>query len=185
MLLQVILFLVLIVGPILLATLKGDALLSYFEERRLGKQQSRRQRSTRALPVRETIMATLLNVEARRDNIEDQIGEALALFRQVTANGRALSAHKAAAGILDDLEKVVLARESLFDEYLDTACLQSDTIETVTMEVDLLRDAAELNVNRSTDPSDAERNLLVTLQVAEQKRLQIDQRLHRLGQSEV
>ncbi|MFT5366924.1 MAG: hypothetical protein ACI8V2_001874 [Candidatus Latescibacterota bacterium] len=183
MLLQVFLFFILIVGPILLAWLKGDALLNYFELRRQLKHQRRRQRSTRALPVRETIMGTLLQVETRRDDIEDRIGEALARFRQVTANGRALTAYKAAAGILDDLEKVVLARESLFDDYLDTACLQSDTIETITQEVVLLREAAELDRNVSAQPTGAALHLLETLQQAEQKRVQIDQRLHRLGRA--
>jgi hypothetical protein len=149
MLLQVFLFFILIVGPILLAWLKGDALLNYFELRRQLKHQRRRQRSTRALPVRETIMGTLLQVETRRD----------------------------------DLEKVVLARESLFDDYLDTACLQSDTIETITQEVVLLREAAELDRNVSAQPTGAALHLLETLQQAEQKRVQIDQRLHRLGRA--
>lgn len=181
MLLQVILFLVLILGPILLAWFKGEVLLNFFEGRRQTQQQRRRQRSTRALPVRETIMDTLLQVETQRDHIEDRIGESLALFRQVTENGRALTAHKAAAAILDDLENVVLSRESLFHNYLDTACVQSDTIETLTQEIALLREAALLDRNVSEQPTGPVLHLMETLRQAEQKRAQIDQRLHRLG----
>ena len=181
MLLQVFLFAVLIVGPVLLAWFKGEALLNYFEVRKQAQQQRRRQRTTRALPVRETVMDTLLQVETKRDQIEDNIGEALAHFRQVTENGRALTAHKAAAVILDDLENVVLSRESLFENYLDTACVQSDTIETLTQEIKLLREVASLDRNASEQPTGAAVHLLETLRQAEQKRAQIDQRLHRLG----
>lgn len=183
MLFQVILFIFLIIGPICLAWFKGDALLNYLDTRKQNKMQRRRQRSTRALPVRETIMDTLLQVETRRDQIEGKIGESLALFRQVTENGRALTAHKAAAAVLDDLENVVLARESLFETYLDTACLQSETIETLTEEVSLLREAAELDRHNLDQPSGAALDLLASLQDAENKRVQIDQRLHRLGRA--
>jgi len=181
--LQIILFLVLIVGPILLAWFKGDALLNYLDGRRQSKQQLKRQRSTRALPVREAVMETLLQVETRRNHIEGRIGEALAHFRQATENGRALTANKAAAAILDDLEKVVLSRESMFHDYLDTACLQSDTIEAMTREVTLLREATEIDRNAATLPTGAALHLLETLKQAEQKRVQIDQRLNRLGQA--
>lgn len=180
---QIILFVFLIVGPILLAWFKGDTLLNYLDARRQSKQQQRRQRSTRALPVRETIMDRLLEVETTRNHIEGRIGEALAHFRQVTENGRALTANKAAASILDDLEKVVLSRESMFHDYLDTACLQSDTIEVMTQEVTLLREAAELDLHAVVPPTGAAMHLLETLKQAEQKRVQIDQRLNRLGKA--
>ena len=181
--LQIILFVVLIVGPILLAWFKGDTLLNYLEGRRQAKKQRRRQRSTRALPVRETIMDKLLQVETKRNHIESRIGEALAHFRQVTENGRALTANKAAAVILDDLEKVVLSRESMCHDYLDTACLQSDTIEVMTKEVSLLREVAELERQVMTPRTGAAMHLLETLKHAEQKRVQVDQRLKRLGQA--
>lgn len=183
MLLQMALFFVLIVGPVWLAWSKGEVLLNYIDIRRQVKQQRRRQRSTRALPVRETVIDTLLQVEMRRDDIEDRMGEALALFREVTANGRALTAHKAAAAILDDLENVVLSRESLFDEYLDTACLQSDTIENTIQEIALLREATTIDDDVSEQPTGAAKYLIETLRQAEQKRVQIDQRLHQLGQA--
>jgi hypothetical protein len=180
---QIILFVVLIIGPILLAWFKGDTLLNYFDERRQSKRQLRRQRSTRALPVRETIMDTLLQIETRRNHIEGRIGEALAHFRQATENGRALTATKAAAAILDDLENVVLSRESMFHDYLDTACLQSDTIEVMAQEVTLLREAADLDLQAATPPTGAAMHLLETLRLAEQKRVQIDRRLNRIGQA--
>ena len=182
MLLQISLFFVLIVGPIWLAWSKGDVLLNHIDTRRQFKQQRRRQRSTRALPVRETVLDTLLQVETRRDDIEDRMGDALALFREVTANGRALTAHKAAAAILDDLENVVLSRESLFDTYLDTACLQSDTIQSTIQEIALLREATTLDDHVLEQPTGAAQHLIETLRQAEQKRAQIDQRLQRLGQ---
>lgn len=179
MFLHLILFAILIVGPVLLAWYKGDALLNFFERRRQTKQQRRRQRTTRALPVRETVLNTLLQVETRRDQIEGQIAEALSLYRQVTENGRALTAHKAATAVLDDLENVVLSRESLFHDYLDTACLQSETIESMEKEVALLREAVEMNQDMAAQSASA--HLLASVQQAQQKRVQIDQRLHQLG----
>jgi hypothetical protein len=181
--LQIILFVVLIVGPIFLAWFKGDTLLNHLDARRRAQQQQKRQRSTRALPVRETVMDTLLQVETRRNDIEGRIGVALSHFRQVTENGRALTANKAAAVILDELERVVLSRESMFNEYLDTACLQSDTIEVMTQEVALLREATAVDHSATPAPTGAAMHLLETLRQAEQKRVKIDQRLNRLGRA--
>ncbi|MDA0712159.1 MAG: hypothetical protein O3B73_18320 [bacterium] len=178
---QLALFVTMIVGPVLLAWFKGDVLLNYLERNRKLSLQRRRARITRALPVREEVMAILLDVERKREDIEDRTARALGQFRQVTGDGRALTAHATAAVILDELEAVVLSRESLFHDYLDTACLQSDTLEAVSEEIALLRKVAEPDMERPTPTPGAAGQIMETMRLVEKKRAEIDRRLDRLG----
>lgn len=183
-LLPFVLFVLLIVGPVVLAWFKGDAILSYFARRRQQHHRRRRQRTTRALPIREVALDALLSAEARREAIEDRIGDALGAFRQVTQNGRALTTQQSAVMALDDLEQAVLARESAFGDYIDIAWLQSETLESMNRQVELLREVA-LDNRTDTAQTQASAHLLQVLKEATGRRAQIDQALNRIGPARI
>lgn len=174
-------FVLLVIGPVALAWLKGEQLLDYLSRRQRQRQMKKRQRTTRTLPVREMAMKSLLAAEHRRNQIDDRIGEALSQYRQTLVNGRTLSAAPQTISALDEIEQVVLARESQFGEVLDLAGLQSDVIEVQIGEVDLLRQAFEDIGPPNLDvPTQAKAHLLANLDRAVQKRKQIDHQLNRV-----
>jgi len=183
MIYYVILFAILFIGPILLAWFGGDQILDALATRQKHRLKRKRIRATRALPVREAVTEALLNAELRRDQIDERIGDALAAFRQVTEDGRELAVHQAATAALDDVEQVVLSRESQFGAYLDLACLQSETLDVMLHEIKLLRDMAEFD-RGSEGRSPAVAHLMANIEQATQKRVEIDQKLHRFGSSQ-
>ena len=142
----------------------------------------KRQRATRALPVRETVINNLLLSDDRRNKIDEKISAALNLFHQTTENGRAFVAHHMALGELDAIEQLVLSRESRFGDFLDIAQLQSETIEVLTQKIDLLRETAQLNT--AVPPvirTQAAAKLMANLNRAVQKRRQIDRKMTNIG----
>lgn len=175
-------FLFFLIGPVVLAWFKGDQLIAHFSRRQRQRKMHKRQKATRALPVREDVMSSLLHAENRRNQIDDHIGEALNLFHQTTEHGRTLIAHHKAVSELDAIEQLVLLRESRFSDFLEIAQLQSETIETLTQEVDLLRSATPITTEQTTEPhTQASAQLLANLNRAVQKRQQIDQKLTKIG----
>ena len=177
------LLLALVVGPILLAWFKGDQILDRLATTRQHQKQRRRRRTTNALPVREDVIKTLLGVESRRDHIDDAIGGALAAFREISATFHIVTAQHATASAIDEMEQILLSRESQFNTYLDIACLQSETIDLFTREIDLLKQLAKIPAEIPVSPSaptPGER-LLQNLEQAQKKRAQIDSKLNGLG----
>ena len=180
MILYVILFAILFIGPILLAWFRGDQILDALAARQRHRLKHKRIRATRALPIREAVTTALLDAESRRDQIDERIGDALAAFRQVTEDGRELAVHQAATAALDDVEQVVLSRESQFAAYLDLACLQSETLDVMLQEIELLRDMAEFD-RGSEGQSPAVAHLMASIEQATLKRVEIDQKLNHFG----
>lgn len=181
-----ILFVLFIVGPIFLAWLKGDDILDALASRRHLRRQRRRQRSTRALPVRQEVLATLLEVDRQRDRIDARIGESLSAFRQLLKHRQStLLAPQDATSVIDEMEQILLTRESYFSTYIDIAWLQSETLEQMTQEVKLLRELAELPVDRpvvnASFSTPAAERLLQNLDMAARKRSEVDRKLDRIG----
>ena len=180
-----ILFVFLIVGPVLLAWLKGDQILDRLAIGRRQQQQRKRRRTTRALPLRVDMVQSLLNAEAQRNQIDNRMGEALVTFRQISENGALGPAQDTTSATLDDMEKILLARESEFNTYIDIAWLQSETIELLAQEVTFLRQMAELPDDQPppapAPASSATEHLLQNLDAAVQRRAQIDRRLNLIG----
>ena len=183
MILYIILFIILFVGPILLAWFRGDQILDALAARQRRRLTRKRIRATRALPVREAVTKALLDAESRRDEIDGRIGDALAAFRQVTEDGRELAVHQTATAALDDVEQVVLSRESQFAAYLDLAFLQSETLDVMLHEIELLCDMAEFD-RGSEGRSPAVAHLMVSIVQATQKRVEIDRKLYRFGSAQ-
>jgi len=183
MVLYILLFLLLFLGPILIAWFKGDQIIDLLARRQRLRKKNKRLKATRALPVREEVVQILLKAEAQRDQIEDRVGKVLANFRQVTQDGRELMVHQAATAALDDVEQVVLARESQFASYLDIACLQSETLDVMIEEIELLRDMAEIG-QKLQERSPAAERLVTSIEEAVQKRRRIDQKLNYFGSSQ-
>jgi hypothetical protein len=176
------LFLFLIIGPVALAWFKGDQLIEYFSRGQRKRKMHKRQRATKALPVRETVINSLLFSEDQCNKIDEKISEALNLFHQTTENGRAFIAHHMALGELDAIEQLVLSRESRFGDFLDIAQLQSETIEILTRKVDMLRETARLDtVTPPVIRTQAAAKLMANLNRAVQKRRQIDRKLTNIG----
>ena len=136
------LFIALIVGPVVLAWSYGEKLLDHFTTRRRDQVRKRRRRSTQALPIREEAIDSLLGAERKREAIEDRIGEALSAFRQT--DPVEVGNSDLAETALEEIEQAVLHRESRFSAYLDCAWMQSETIELLTREAELLRTLADL-----------------------------------------
>jgi len=184
--LYAILFVLFIIGPILLAWLKGDTILDFLVARRHRRRQQRRQRSTRALPVRQEVLATLLDADRKRDQIDVRIGESLSAFGQLLKRQQsAFLTPQDAASVIDEMEQILLMRESYFSAYIDIAWLQSETLEQMTQEMKLLRELAELPVNRPTVNASfsnpAAERLLQNLDLAARKRSEVDRKLNRIG----
>lgn len=180
MMLYILLFFVVLCWPILIAWFKGDQIIDALVEKQRQRQKYKRTKATRALPVREDAVNALLKAEAQRDQIDDRVGEALANFRQVMENGRDLIVYQAATVALDDVEQVVLSRESQFANYLDIACLQSETLDIMMEEIEMLRDMAEMEDETPVSSPAAER-LMGSIKEARQKRNVVDRKLNRLG----
>ena len=181
-----ILFVLLIVAPILLAWLKGDRILDRIAARRQQRRQRRRQRSIRALPIQEDTLQALIGAEERRDRTDSRIGEALAAFERLSEGWRASAAPlRSSTATIDEIEKVLLFRESRFSTYIDIAWFQSETIELMIQEVELLRELAGMSPDWPGDetaslPPAAER-LIQNLNRASRKRAELDRRIDRVG----
>ena len=180
-------FICLIAGPILLAWLKGDQILDRLTAHRQQVRQRRRQRSTHALPVREKVLQKLLGAEAQRDRIDDRIGEALAAFRQLSEGWRITGSSQNSITV-DEFEQILLTRESFFNTYIDIAWLQSESIELLVREVDLLRELADLppdwpKAEATSSRTPAAQRLLQNLDSATKKRVAVDRKLNRIGPS--
>ena len=180
-----ILLLALVVGPVLLAWLKGDQILDRLATTRDYQKQRQRRRTTTALPIQANITQTLLGVESRRDHIDNCIGEKLSAFREISETFRSPTSQHTTGATIDEMEQILLARESQFNTYLDIACLQSETIDLLTREIDLLKQMAEIPsqtpVPRSAPATSASERLLQNLEQARKKRVSIDDKLNNLG----
>ncbi len=173
-------FLLLIVGPILLAWLKGNQILNAFIAYRQRRRQQRRRRSTRALPVRDEVLQALLGAEKQRDRADGRIGEALAAFQRLS---EASMPPQNSTAALSEVESILLTRESRFNTYLDVAWLQSETIELLVQEVELLREMAGIpsNFPENEAQSPAAERLIQNLNRATNRRAEVDRRLDRIG----
>ena len=181
--LYLILGILLIAGPILAAWLKGDEILDALAARRRRKRRQKRQDSTRSLPVREDVLGTLIRAEEVRDACDDRIAEALASFQRIAHLSQRPVATTAS---VDELEHILLAREAHFSSYLDIAWLQSEAIEVLLGELDLLQEMAQMPSSpepgaKPAGPSPAAERLIESLNRASRKREELDGRLHRVG----
>ncbi len=170
----------LVVGPILLAWLKGDQILNYVIARQRQRQQRQRRKSTRALPIRDEVVQSLLEAEERRDRTDDRIREALAAFQRLS---EASSPPQDSTATLDEVEGLLLTRESHFNAYLDIAWLQSETVELLLGEGKLLRELAGIPAHfmEKGARSPAAERLIQNLNRAANRRAEVDQRLDRIG----
>lgn len=181
--LYLILGILLIAGPILIAAWKGDQILDGLSARRRRRRRRKRQNSTRALPVREEVLGTLIRAEEVRDACDDRIAEALAGFQHVV---HVSPRSESSTASIDELEHILLAREAHFSSYLDIAWLQSEAIEVLLRELDLLLEMAQMHQmpepgEATAPPSPAAERLLESLDRASRKREELDERLHRVG----
>lgn len=122
---------------------RGTPILDALVTRRKTRQKKRRRKSTRSLPIPEEALQTVLDTEARREEIEDRIGEVLISFRRVSRTA-APSPHRDPSRDLEGLRRALLVRESRFNSYLDVVGLLSETIALLSREVKLLRACVEL-----------------------------------------
>ncbi len=169
----------LVVGPILLAWLKGDQILNYVIARQRQRQQRQRRKSTRALPIRDEVVQSLLEAEERRDRTDDRIRD-LAAFQRLS---EASSPPQDSTATLDEVEGLLLTRESHFNAYLDIAWLQSETVELLLGEGKLLRELAGIPAHfmEKGARSPAAERLIQNLNRAANRRAEVDQRLDRIG----
>ena len=143
-----------------------------------------RLRSTRRLPVREDVLQRLMKGDARLDQLEQQIADSLQQLSRLphpSTSNRLVDAAK----VVQSMEAPLLTRESHFNTYLDAAWLQSETIDLLTGEIDLLKQMAEIPsqtpVPRSAPATSASERLLQNLEQARKKRVSIDYKLNNLG----
>lgn len=205
--LYVILLLALAVAPLYIAWTRGDRILTRLEARRRRKRLLARLRQTRRLPVRKEDVDRLLQGESRLHSIEERIAQALHRLAELplpSAPGQRDPAAMAAG-----LEAPILQRESVFSGYLDAACAQSEALEVMVREVDLLRQVARMPDSwpdaaaaprqasdrpaapgqplrtepaaREPSPTPAAEKLMNSLRDAARKRQDVDRRLSALG----
>jgi hypothetical protein len=179
-------FLALAMGPIIVVWRKGDQILDHLSARRRARRMLRRQRSTRALPVREDALEALVRSEEKRDEIDHRISKDLTALRQASTTWRdSAAAYEASGGVVDDMERILLKRESHFNTYLDIAWLQSETIELLTREVVTLREIAGVrDLESSKGPPSRMRGaerLFENLKAAERRQAEADRHLDQIG----
>ena len=182
-------FLALAMGPIIVVWWKGDQILDHLSARRRARRMLRRQRSTRALPVREDALEALVRSEGKRDQIDHRISEDLTALRQASTTWRdSASVYEASGGLVDDMERILLTRESHFSTYLDIAWLQSETIELLSREVETLREIAGVRgLEGAKKPPSRRRGadrLFENLKAAERRQAEADRHLKRFGSAE-
>ena len=178
--------LILLIGlPILLAWYKGDAILNRLADRRQARRQRLRRKSTCSLPIRESAINSLLGAEEKRNLIDRRITDTLTSFRRISEEYR--SPQDVAVLAIDQMEHILLARESSFNSYIDMAWKQSEAIELMTTEIDMLRKLAEVPPEwpkglKASEVSPTDK-LLQSMNRAMQKRELIDQKLNTIGSS--
>ena len=118
-------------------------MLQRLESRQRRKRMMARLRSTRRLPVRADVMQKLLEGDAHLERIEERMAETLQRLARVPqpAAGRPGSDP---ALLVKQMEDPILQRESRFSGFLDAAWIQSETIDVMDNEVQLLRQVAGL-----------------------------------------
>ena len=179
-------FALMVAGPILLAWYFGDQILDFVSRRRSKLERRQRHRATSSLPVRDEVLRTLLDVEEKRNRIDDQVASALARYREMLRTRRIdlLPTRHPASGV-EGMEQALLKRESRFNAFLDLAWMQSEALELVSQELRLLRDLAGLPATgtpeRASPPSHAAKQLLDRLDRATRRRDSIDRRISRIG----
>ena len=177
-LMYILLLVCLTVAPILIAWTKGDRILDSLARRRRVRSQIRRRRITRSLPVRSDILEALLKAEDNRDRIEEQISHSLARFRSLPDPGAPATERD---DFLEHTAQLLLTRESRFNDYLDLAWVQSETIEVLTREADALRQIAGIGKDalKPADPpsASAAQQLLANLDAATDRRATVDRKL--------
>lgn len=182
-------FAFLILFPVFLAWLKGDQILDHIQALRQQIRKHQRHRSTYTLPVRKKVLENLLETETQQDQIDDNIRGTLVAFRQLSEN-RSIPDSSQNLIVVDELEKILLTRESYFNKYIDMAWLQSKTLELLIREVDLLRRLADLPAgwpeekNESFNTPPAQR-LLQNLNIATKKRAAADHKLNNIWPSKL
>ena len=188
-----ILLLLLAVGPVYLAWSRGDTILNSLDSRRRRRRMMARLRSTRRLPVREDVLQRLMKGDARLDQLEQQIADSLQQLSRLphpSTSNRLVDAAK----VVQSMEAPLLTRESHFNTYLDAAWLQSETIDVLDREIELLREVAGLSRDwpdleaAGEKPSEAEtpaaEKLKNSLREVARRRQSLDQRLRSIGNEE-
>ena len=153
-------FILLVVGPIVIALVFGGRLLDRVERKRAAQQRRRRSQTTRALPLKTESIDALLETEISRDELDRRVTQALESFRALST--RQPTPIEVSENTLKEVEQAILQRESHFVTYLDLAQVQSEIIEILHHEVSLLRDMAEIRTNtfapRATPPESPDSN---------------------------
>ncbi len=138
-------FILLVVGPIVIALLFGGRLFDRMDRNRAAQQRRRRNLTTRALPIQSRSIDALLQTEISRDELDDRVARALESFRTLSRSEPVPV--EVSEGALRDVEQTILRRESRFVTYFDLAQVQSEMIELLDREVSLLRDWAEIRID--------------------------------------
>lgn len=141
-------FILLVVGPIVIALVFGGRLLDRVERKRAAQQRRRRSQTTRALPLKTASIDALLETEISRDELDRRVTQALESFRALST--RQPIPIEVSENTLKEVEQAILQRESHFVTYLDLAQIQSEIIEILHHEVSLLRDMAEPHQHHRT-----------------------------------
>ena len=194
-LLAMLLFLVL---PILLAMKWGDPITDRLDRRRLRRRGMRRNRISlpETLKGPDELLTHIKEAEERCENADLRIGERLLDLKRLTINAYKLRRNGTARDIISPsemLETLTIRKEASLNFILDIACLQSDRIDAMVLEVDALSKAADWSpelLSAGKGPPDpvvgalsgpsytpAAERLLKRVQDANKKRRTIDERL--------
>ena len=182
-------FILFSVAPLWLAFRYGDSLLDHIALKRRQSRRRARVRKTRSLPIQSDQADRLLGAEAKRDDLDERIADALRRFASLVPPSEIVGAESA----IEQIERDILQRESRFNAFLDYAWLQSETLEILTEQARLLRNladlpeeglpvapASEMPPPRARSASD---KLFANLQDARSRREQVDQDLSQVGRS--
>ncbi len=193
--LAMLLFLVL---PILSAMKWGDPIADRLDRRRLRRRGIRRNRISlpETLKGPDELLTHIKEAEERSEKVDLRIGERLLDLKRLTINAYKLRRNGTARDIISPsemLESLTIRKEASLNFILDIACLQSDRIDAMVLEVDALSKAADWSpelLSSGKGPPDpvagalsgqsytpAAERLLKRVQDANKKRRTIDDRL--------
>ena len=194
-----ILTLLLLLGvPVTLALWWGDRVAEAWDRWKLRRRQRRRNRTPlpRTLPGREELLTALRTAEDRCTVIDNQISERLLDLQRLTVSAWKQRRIGTASDLLKPAEILtaqVPRKEETLNLLLDVACLQSDRIDAMAVEVDALSQAigwgsapspespSPRRLPLSPEASDAPADqLLKRIEEASRKRRAIDERLKQM-----
>ena len=180
--------------PVVLALTCGDRIGEAWERNRLRRHRRRHYRRSLSvsLPLREEFRSPLKAAEDRCEAIDAQISERLLSLQGLTVRAYRNRRSGSSRDLLLPSKKVkslALSKEETINFLLDLACLQSDRIDAMVLEVDALSKAVgwpqpetgpsgvrDLSAGKTPQTAAAER-LLKRIHEAGQKRRSIDERL--------